>query len=109
MADAYERFEAAALLAQQLIKREPYLEFLRRSTMSAGLYVLEAGAEDAQQPHAQDELYHVIEGRAVLEVAGEQRPVQPGSTVFVAAGVPHRFHSIAAKLSVLVVFAPPES
>ncbi len=105
----YERFESAALLAQQMVKREPYLEFLRRDSMSAGLYVLEAGADDPQGPHAQDELYHVLEGQAVLEVDGDQRPVKAGTTVFVAAGVRHRFHSIAAKLSILVVFAPPES
>jgi len=35
--------------------------------------------------------------------------VQPGSIVFVAAGVSHRFHSIASRLSVLVVFVPPET
>ncbi len=106
---AYDRFESAALLAQQMIKREPYLEFLRRDSMSVGLYVLDAGADDLQQPHGEDELYYVVEGRAVLEVGGDQRPVQPGSVVFVAAGVAHRFHSIATKLSVLVVFSPPES
>jgi mannose-6-phosphate isomerase-like protein (cupin superfamily) len=105
---SYERFEGAALIARQLVSGEPYLEFLRRESMSAGLYVLEAGADDPQQPHTEDELYHVLEGRAVLEVDGDQRPVQPGSTVFVAAGVAHRFHSIASKLSVLVIFAPPE-
>ncbi len=104
----YERHESAALMARQLVKGEPYLEFLRRDSMSAGLYALDAGADDDQQPHAQDELYIVLEGRAVLEVAGDQRPVQPGSVVFIAAGVAHRFHSIASKLSVLVVFAPPE-
>jgi len=106
---AYERFESATLLAQQMVKGEPYVEFLRRDSMSAGIYVLDAGADDPQQPHGQDELYYIIEGRAVLEVAGEQRPVQPGSIVFVAAGVAHRFHSIATKLSMLVVFAPPET
>jgi mannose-6-phosphate isomerase-like protein (cupin superfamily) len=91
-----------------MVKGEAFLEFLRRESMSAGLYVLEAGADDQQQPHDQDELYHVLEGRAVLEVDGDQRPVKAGSTIFVAARTPHRFHSIAAKLSVLVVFAPPE-
>ena len=106
---SYERFEASSLIAQQMVKGVPYLEFLRREPMSAGLYVLESGAEDHQQPHAQDELYHVLEGQAVLEVSGDQRPVKAGSTIFVAAGTPHRFHSIAAKLVVLVVFAPPES
>lgn len=106
--DTYERFEGTALLARQLVSGKTYLEFLRRETMSAGLYVLEAGADDPQQPHAEDELYYVIDGRAVLEVDGDQRPVQPGSTVFVATGVAHRFHSVASKLSVLVVFAPAE-
>ena len=105
----YERFESAALITQQMIKRDAYLEFLRRETMSAGMYVLYAGAGDAQQPHAEDELYYVIEGHAVLEVDGAQRPVGPGSLAFVAAGVIHQFHSIVSKLTVLVVFAPPES
>jgi mannose-6-phosphate isomerase-like protein (cupin superfamily) len=106
----YERFEMSTLQAQQMVHGEKaYLEFLRRDSMSAGVYVLEAGADDPQQPHGQDELYHVVEGRAVLEVDGDQRPVQPGTVVFVAAGTAHRFHSIAAKLVVLVVFAPPES
>jgi len=31
-----------------------------------------------------------------------------GSIVFVAARVPHRFHSIAEDLTVLVFFAPAE-
>lgn len=107
--DRYERFEMATLQAQQMVHSEKaHLEFLRRASMSAGIYVLEAGADDSQQPHAEDELYHVIEGRAVLEVDGDQRPVQPGTVVFVAAGTPHRFHSIASKLVVLVVFSPPE-
>jgi mannose-6-phosphate isomerase-like protein (cupin superfamily) len=109
IATAYERFETNTLLAEQMIKGEPYHEFLRRESMSVGLYVLDAGSDDAQQPHNQDELYFVNEGRAVLEVDGDQRPVQPGSVVFVAAGAKHRFHSIASKLSVLVVFAPPEN
>jgi mannose-6-phosphate isomerase-like protein (cupin superfamily) len=105
----YERFESSTLLAQQMVKGEPFLEFLRRNSMSAGIYVLDAGADDPQQPHDQDELYYVIEGQAVLEVDGDQKPVKSGSLVFVAAGVQHRFHSIASKLSCLVVFTPAET
>src|SRR4051794_22154110 len=105
----YERFETAALIADQLVSGKQYLEFLRRDSLSCGLYVLDAGANDDQQPHHEDEVYYVIEGRAVLEVDGDQRPVQAGSVVFVAAGVAHRFHSIASKLSVLVFFTPPET
>jgi mannose-6-phosphate isomerase-like protein (cupin superfamily) len=111
MADekTYARFEMSRVVAEQLVGDRPYLEFLRHDTMSVGLYVLEAGATDVQKPHAEDELYYVIEGRAVLEVDGDQRPVQPGTLVFVPARMQHRFHSVAAKLSVLVFFAPAES
>ncbi|MEZ4734758.1 MAG: hypothetical protein R3E79_47305 [Caldilineaceae bacterium] len=38
----------------------------------------------------------------------EDRPVQAGSLVYVAAQVEHRFHSIAETLQVLVFFAPAE-
>jgi mannose-6-phosphate isomerase-like protein (cupin superfamily) len=86
-----------------------YHEFLRRPAMSCGLYVLEAGADDPQTPHGEDEIYHVLEGSATVEVDGEQRPVGPGDTVFVAARVSHRFHSIERRLELLVLFAPAES
>ncbi len=103
-----ERFELSTLQAEQMVAGKPYLEFLRRERLSAGLYILDAGSDDPQQPHTEDEIYHVLEGQAVLEVATEQRPIKPGSVVFVGAGVEHRFHSIASRLAVLVVFAPPE-
>jgi mannose-6-phosphate isomerase-like protein (cupin superfamily) len=88
---------------------EPYLEFLRRDSMSCGLYVLEPGADDPQEPHQEDEIYVVLSGRARLLVGGQDRPVGPGSVLFVARTVPHRFHHITERLSVLVVFAPAES
>jgi mannose-6-phosphate isomerase-like protein (cupin superfamily) len=88
---------------------ELYLEFLRRESLSCGLYVLEAGADDPQEPHQEDEVYLVLEGRARLEVGGQDEPVGPGSVVFVARTVPHRFADITERLSVLVFFAPAES
>jgi hypothetical protein len=39
-----------------------YREFLRVPAMSAGLYVLAAGAADPQKPHHEEEMYHVIRG-----------------------------------------------
>ncbi len=83
-----------------------YHEFLRVPALSAGLYVLPAGAADPQQPHAEDEIYHVLRGRARVRVAGEERPVGPGDTVYVAANVEHRFLDIAEELALLVFFAP---
>jgi mannose-6-phosphate isomerase-like protein (cupin superfamily) len=104
--DAYELKE---LQDQRRIGNRPYLEFLRVPTMSAGLYELPVGGTDPQQPHNQDEIYYVISGRAQIRVADEDRPVGPGSIIFVAEGVEHRFHTIEEDLSVLVVFAPAES
>ena len=103
--DAWEitDVEAAHAAAGKL-----YHEFVRVPDLSAGLYVLEAGASDPQSPHTEDELYYVISGRAVVTVGGETRLVVPGTLVFVAATVPHRFHDIAERLELLVLFGPAE-
>ena len=88
---------------------ELYLEFLRRDSMSCGLYVLEPGADDPQEPHQEDEVYVVLSGRARLRAGDRDDPVGPGSVLFVARTVPHRFADVTQRLSVLVLFAPAES
>ncbi len=87
---------------------EPYVEFIRAASLSVGLYVLSAGATDNQTPHDEDEVYHVVDGRARIRVGEEDRAVGPGTVVFVGAGMEHRFHSIEEDLTVLVFFAPAE-
>lgn len=99
------RFELAELARRRAASGDPWLELLATPTLRVGLYELAAGETDPQQPHTEDEVYHVVRGRAVLSIDGEDRPVGPGSVAFVAAGADHRFHSIAEDLSVLVVFA----
>jgi mannose-6-phosphate isomerase-like protein (cupin superfamily) len=86
-----------------------YREFLRVPSMSSGLYVLAAGATDAQLPHHEDEIYYVVRGRARFRAGDEDQEVSTGSVLFVAAEVEHRFYDIAEELAVLVFFAPPES
>jgi mannose-6-phosphate isomerase-like protein (cupin superfamily) len=86
-----------------------YVEFLRIPAMSVGLYALPAGGIDPQTPHREDEIYYVIRGRATLSIAGRDRSVEPGMTIFVAKTVEHRFHSVKEPLELLVVFAPEES
>ncbi|MDP9261955.1 MAG: cupin domain-containing protein [Actinomycetota bacterium] len=71
--------------------------------LEIGVYVLIAPEPDRQQPHADDEVYIVLEGTGVLEVEGKPVPVQEGSAVFVEAGADHRFTSYE-HLSVLVIF-----
>jgi mannose-6-phosphate isomerase-like protein (cupin superfamily) len=85
-----------------------YREFLRVPDLSAGLYVLEAGATDPQSPHTEDELYYIVGGRGSITVGDETREVGAGSLVFVAATVPHHFHDVTERLEILVVFGPAE-
>lgn len=85
---------------------QSYKQFINEGALSLGLYVLAAGATDTQSPHAEDEVYYVVSGRATVDVAGERRPVQPGSIIFVAKDVEHRFVDIVEDLSLLVFFAP---
>jgi mannose-6-phosphate isomerase-like protein (cupin superfamily) len=86
-----------------------YREFLRVPTMSAGLYVLAAGATDAQLPHHEDEIYYVLRGRAHFKAGDEDQEISAGSVLFVAAEVEHRFYDITEELAVLVFFAPAET
>ena len=86
-----------------------YREFLRVPSMSAGLYVLPAGATDPQRPHHEDEMYYVIRGRARFRAADQDQEVSAGSVLFVAAEVEHRFYDITEELAVLVFFAPAET
>jgi mannose-6-phosphate isomerase-like protein (cupin superfamily) len=100
--------EAAEILRERARLGQLYHEFLRFPSMSAGMYVLAKGAEDRQSPHNQDELYYVLRGRGRLRAGDEDREVRPGSLMFVAAHVAHRFHDIEEELELLVFFAPAE-
>ena len=95
--------------AQRAGSGKSYREFLRVPAMSAGLYVLAAGATDPQRPHHEDEMYYVLRGKARFRAGDEDREISTGSVLFVAAEVEHRFHDITEELAVLVFFAPAES
>ena len=103
-----QAFDIAELARQQAAGSSRYLEFLRVPDLSLGLYVLPAGATDGQKPHTEPEVYYVVGGAATVTVGDEDRPVGPGAIIFVDAHVPHRFHTITADLTLLVVFAPAE-
>jgi mannose-6-phosphate isomerase-like protein (cupin superfamily) len=94
---------------QRVRRGKAYGEFLRVSSMSAGLYVLPAGAQDSQSPHHEDEIYYVVRGRARFRAGEEDCEVSAGSVLFVAAEVEHSFYDIQEELAALVFFAPPET
>jgi mannose-6-phosphate isomerase-like protein (cupin superfamily) len=103
-----DAFELADIAAEREATGRPYLEFITVSDLSVGLYVLATGEPDLQQPHTEDEVYYVVSGRGRVTVGDDVRDVRPGSIVFVASGVPHRFHEIAEDLTLFVAFGPAE-
>ena len=81
---------------------------LRSDLLSVGVYVLPAGGVDGQKPHAEDEVYFAVRGRAKFRVGSDDHPVGPGTLLFVPALKPHHFHEIEEELVLVVFWAPPE-
>lgn len=88
---------------------QTFVEFLRVPALSMGLFAAPPGHADTQQPHAEDEVYVVVRGRAVFDCRGQRTDVRAGSIIYVPAHEPHHFADITEDLQVVVVFAPPES
>ena len=79
-------------------------EILHESAgLEIGVYVLIAPEPDRQQPHDDDEVYIVLEGRGVLEIEGRPVELREGHAVFVPAGAEHLFTGYE-QLAVLVIF-----
>lgn len=97
--------DLASLLAAQ--GDATYREFLRVPALSLGLFAAASGHTDTQTPHDEDEVYVVVSGAAVLEVAGERTAMHAGSVAYVPAHVPHRFEDVSEDLRVVVVFTAP--
>jgi mannose-6-phosphate isomerase-like protein (cupin superfamily) len=102
-------FDFSELLARST---ERYLEFVRVSSFSVGIYVLDGGAKDPQKPHSEDEVYYVASGRAkmMIDSDGDTQSfdVCPGTIIFVPARVHHSFYDITERLAILVFFGPAE-
>lgn len=98
-------FALDTLKQKQEQEKRHYFKFIDVSTLSMGLYALSARALDTQSPHSEDEVYIIAEGKAVLDVEGEQFPATEGSIFFVKARAKHHFHDIEEDLKVLVLFS----
>ncbi|MBV9921244.1 MAG: cupin domain-containing protein [Pseudonocardia sp.] len=83
-----------------------YREHLRAAGLSIGTYCIPVGGKDGQDPHAADEVYVVLRGRARLVAASGEAEVRAGSVIFLPAGEEHQFTDVSDDLSVLVVFGP---
>lgn len=84
---------------------EPFVEALRSGTMSVELFA--PRGDDLQEPHDQDELYLIIQGRASLHVGEDEIRCGTGDAVMVPALVEHRFVDMSDDFMCWAVFWGP--
>ena len=63
-----------------------------------------AGCRDLQAPHAEDEVYVVLAGKARLRVGEVEHTIGPGHVLFVRATTAHSFFDVEEDLTVLAFF-----
>ena len=98
-----DRIEVARA-AERLRERGGYEIVHESPGLEIGVYVLVAPEPDRQQPHADDEVYVVLDGSGVLDIEGASLQLDVGHAAFVPAGAEHRF-SAYEHLAVLVIFS----
>jgi mannose-6-phosphate isomerase-like protein (cupin superfamily) len=86
-------------------KPAQYREFLNVPALNCGVYFLAAGSTDMQSPHDDDEVYLVLSGKARMKLEGVEKPVGPGSLLYISATTEHSFFEIEEDMTLLVVFA----
>ena len=101
-------FDLAEIERQHTEAGRDYFEFLDEQSMNTGLYVIEAGEEDHQSPHALDEIYYVVRGRADFFADGDTTQTGPGDVIYVRSGIEHRFQDITETLATIVAFVTSE-
>ena len=64
------------------------------------------------EPHShrvQEQIYHILEGEGLMEIAGRKRVVRRHDVVFVPPGVMHAIYNTGlADLTFIVVTSPPD-
>jgi len=79
-----------------------FVELASRGTLKIELFA--PRGVDRQQPHTQDELYVVVEGRGQFACGASRSPFGPGDLLFAPAGTRHRFEDFTDDLCVWVIF-----
>ncbi len=63
---------------------------------------------DRQEPHKKNEVYVIIDGIGNFVNDGQRERFRRGDTLFVRAGVPHRFEDFSPDFATWVFFYGPE-
>lgn len=70
--------------------------------MTAGVAELSPGGWLGTHRHPPAEIYHVLEGEGVVTLDGQERPVGPGTAVFIPGGSEHAVRNVGT--TVLRIF-----
>ncbi len=95
--------EAGAALAKS---GADYVTLFQQGTLEIEIY--RPVGVDRQQPHTKDELYVVITGSGTFVHGGQRSAFHEGDTLFVKAGIPHRFEDFTPDFATWVFFYGPE-
>ena len=87
-------------------KGERFVVAMTHGTMVVEIYA--PVGTDTQTPHSQDELYFIHSGTGTFRVGDERHPFEPGTCLFVPAGVEHRFEKFTDDFATWAVFWGPE-
>ena len=85
----WQVFDVSELM-EKVAGDEPRIhEFLRKPTLSCVVYRLPAGCKDLQAPHAEDEVYFVLEGKAKLKLGEKVYEISRDNVLYVRATSAH--------------------
>jgi mannose-6-phosphate isomerase-like protein (cupin superfamily) len=78
-------------------------------TQSAVMTIAPGADGGPEETHGGDQIVYVLEGEAVLRIAGREHHAGAGTLVTIPAGARHHVHNPGATpLFFLTVYAPPE-
>jgi len=86
-----------------------FYTFINKSSLAAGLLLLQPGEKDTQEPHDNDEIYYVISGDGFLKIKNKDYKISKDKIFFVEKNVDHYFHGNSKELKVLYFFGGPDS
>ncbi len=102
----FHRGTLEEMLKRTVGRNEGWAVSLTHGTLELGLYA--PRGEDRQTPHEQDEVYVVMQGQGTFVVGDERHEFGPADTLFVPAGLAHRFEEFTPDLAVWAVFYGPK-
>ena len=104
---------ASRLESEQTLDRSRVTELLhprkdRINGYSLAQAVVPPGASTLRHAHRQsEETYYILDGQALMELAGESERVGPGDAILIPAGAPHRITAVWPNELVLLCICRP--